>query len=699
MYFQRNKIFTSITILSALILFSFQTADDDDEKNKVLIDLIIQGLSRSHYQSVEIDDAFSEKAFDLYLKRIDYNKRFLTQQDIERLKKYRHQIDDELKTRTYTFYDLSIEIIDNRINEAEVYYKDILSKPFDFEKDEFIELDAEKMPYAANEEELKESWRKSLKYQTLSKLADLMQVQEKAREDNDTTVIIKTFQELNEEAGKKILKRHDEWFNRMSKIEKSDRLTVYINSIVNIYDPHSAYFPPEDKENFDIYMSGRLEGIGAQLQEKDGYITVSRIVPGSACWRQGQLKAKDIILNVGQGNEEPVDVVDMRLDNAVKLIRGKKGTEVRLTVKKLDGNIIVIPIIRDVVELEETYAKSAIIKNDISIGYIKLPKFYADFNKKGGRNCAGDVKKELAKLKQENIDGIILDLRDNGGGSLHDAVDIAGLFIKKGPIVQIRSRFGEPYILEDKDTAVQYNGALVIMVNSFSVSASEIFAAAMQDYNRGVVIGSSTTFGKGTVQRFFNLDNFLSGDAGNIKPLGSIKLTTQKFYRIDGSSTQLKGVTPDIILPDNYTYIEIGEKEHEYPLTWDKISPVQYELCNSSFYDINTIRENSSQMIHSLATFELIEENAGLLKRLRDKTIYSLNLEKYREEQKKVKEEAKKYDDLNKEIPGLNIFSLKSDIPAIEADSAKTERTSEWHKNLKKDVYLFEAVGVIEGMR
>ncbi|MCH8318914.1 MAG: PDZ domain-containing protein, partial [Bacteroidetes bacterium] len=478
-----------ILFFSLLFLFSASLTTDN---GKALINVLLRSLNTAHYQPLILNDEFSKRVFELYLKRLDYNKRFLTSSDVEQLRKYQYQIDDEVKIGSYELFDLSTEIIKNKLKEVEIFYKDLLSRPFDFEKDEIIELDPKKIDYAADKAALKEAWRKSLKYQTLSRLANLLQVQEKAQVTQDTTVEIKTYQLLEEEARKKVLKSHNNWFRRMSKIERSDRLTIYINAITNTYDPNTAWLPPKDKENFDIAFSGQLEGIGAQLQERDGYIRIVRIIPGSASWRQGQLKAKDIILKVGQRALEAVDVVDMRIDDAVKLIRGKKGTEVRLTVKKLDGSIIIIPIIRDVVILEETYAKSALVdRNDIAVkvGYIRLPKFYADFNKKGGRNCAEDIKKELIKLKEEDIDGIILDLRNNRGGSLDDAVKMAGLFIEKGPIVQIKSRTGKPTILRDRDPMVYYDGPLIIMVNSFSASASEILAAAMQDYKRGIIIG------------------------------------------------------------------------------------------------------------------------------------------------------------------------------------------------------------------
>ncbi len=681
---------------------------EDISKEEVLLGLIMQGINASHYQNVAVDDAFSEKVFTLYLERIDYYKRFLLQSDIDQLNEYFHLIDDQINIGSYEFFDLSLEMIDQRIARAALIYKDILKKPFDFTKDEMIELDADKLEFSKNEKELRESWRKYLKYLTLSKLNDRLTIQaeqeaktkdgEDDQSDNEDIIEIKSLKDLEIEMRKKVLEGQDDLFRRIGKIVKSDRLTTYINTIINIFDPHTSYFPPKDKENFDISLSGRLEGIGAQLQEKDGYIKVSRIVIGSACWREGQLQAGDIILEVGQGKDDPVDIVDMRIDDAVKLIRGKKGTEVRLTIKKIDGSIIVIPIIRDVVLLEETYAKSVILQIDDQkkrIGYIKLPKFYADFNKVGGRNCADDVEIELEKLAKENIGGLIIDLRNNEGGSLTDAVKITGLFIEKGPVVQVKARKGDPYIYEDKDPKMQYDGPLVVLVNSFSASASEIFAAAIQDYHRGIIIGSGSTYGKGTVQSFYNLDRFIAPSYEAYKPLGFIKLTVQKFYRIDGGATQLKGVIPDIIIPDSYSFLDFGEKELDNVIPWDEIGSLQYDDDNFNTSDYDAIKTNSQSRVKNNTNFNLIRDYAEKLKRDKDNTTISLHLEKYQQEQQRLTEERKKYDSINETIPDLNIFTLQANLNDSESDTTSMARTASWHKTLKKDSYLYEAISVV----
>ncbi len=694
---KNKKLLYLIPVLSiALFSYTYVTLS---EKEEALDQIIMQSLNNIHYSPLEVNDKFSEKVFKLYIKRLDYNKKFLLQSDVDELKKYDRSIDDDINNARFNFFNKSYDIINQRVDEAQAFYKDILTQPFDFSKEETLQLDPEKINFCKSKEDLKDAWRKTLKYQTLAKMYDLIESQEKAKEKSDT-VVIKTNQELEIEARKKILKSNDDWFKRLKEFNRNDRLSVYFNSITGIYDPHTEYYAPKDKANFDISMSGQLEGIGAQLQEKDGYIKVTNIVPGSASWKQGQLKTGDVILKVAQGNNEAVDIVDMRMDDAVMLIRGKKGTEVRLTVKKPDGTTIIIPLIRDIVVLEETYAQSVILKGKKNIGYIKLPSFYADFGgQSGGRSCAKDVKKELQKLKEEKVDGIILDLRYNGGGSLGDVVDMAGLFIEKGPIVQVKQKTGFPQVMEDRDASVIYDGPLVVMVNSNSASASEIMAAAIQDYKRGIIVGTSpATFGKGTVQRFYELDDYLPPAYSNLKPLGSVKITTQKFYRINGGTTQLKGVIPDIVLPDPYYLLDRGEKEQDYPLAWDEIPAAKYQTWKVN-YNIEKIRTASAERIKTNEGFGILNEAAKRLKKQKDESIVSLNYDKYVAEQKKIKTDNKKLDDLDKELNSFEINALSADGTINETDTVKVTKTKEWYKTIKKDIYLNETMNIMTNIQ
>jgi carboxyl-terminal processing protease len=697
----KKKLILSAALLSVftvLVAFRFAPAD----RNSWLMTLVMQTMGTHHYLSEEVDDEFSGKAFDLYLERIDYGKRFLTSKDVADLKKYKFKIDDEIRNGDHNLLDKSSELIMKRIEESKAYYTDILSQPFDFSAAETLESDPDKLDWVADETGLKERWRQSLKFATLQKIYEMKDEQRKAKEKG-TLEKEKGDGELEAEARAKVLKNYNDWFDRISKQEIDDYEAAYINAILGLYDPHTSYFPAKDKEDFDIRMSGSLQGIGATLQEKDGYIQVSEIVIGSPCWKQGELQAGDIIMKVGQGKEEPVDIVDMRLDKAVLLIRGPKGTEVRLTIKKASGEIKTISIIRDIVILEETYAKSAILTREggSRVGYIFLPKFYADFSHSGGRNCSEDVAKEIEKLKREKVDAIVLDLRNNSGGSLNDVVKMTGLFIERGPIVQVKSRGQEPYVLEDRDSRVQYDGPLAVMVNGNSASASEILAAAIQDYRRGVIIGTQT-YGKGTVQRFFDLDQLVppgNDELEALQPLGEVKLTIQKFYRINGGATQLRGVMPDVVLPDPYIYLDRGEEEQDYPMAWDEIKPVSYTTWTFGPSDIKGLAANSYERVKKDEAFVLMEQNAKWLKGQQDMTTFNLELGAYMAQEEKERMEAEKFKDIQKEIPGFMALTLGEDKEFVNADSARITRTENWLKTLRKDHYLLEAVNIVEDMR
>lgn len=695
--------YTRIAIVAVAVslmgLVAFRSFSPEQAKDEVIMKLIVQGINSSHYAPFEIDDKFSTSVFDLYLDRLDYSKRYFTQTDIDGLRPYQTRIDDQIREGNYEFFDRCDAIYSSRLAMVRDFYKQLLTQPFDFTIAESIELDADEIQWARDEQELKERWRKLLKYNVLSRLHTEMDLQGKS-ESNPAGSTPKSLDEMEQDARVKVMKTYDDWSKRMEKMDQEDRRSMFLNAITNIYDPHTGYFPPDDKENFDIQMSGQLEGIGATLQEKDGYIQVAAIVPGSACYRQGELQEDDIILKVAQGKDEPVDIVDMRVDDAVKLIRGPKGTEVRLTVKKPDGSTKIIPIIRDVVVLEETYARSAIVKNTYTskgVGYIKLPKFYADFQNKNGRSCAKDVRTEIEKLKAQGMDGLVIDLRNNGGGSLMDVVEMTGLFIPNGPVVQVRSRYGDPQVLDDLDPETFYNGPLVILVNSSSASASEIMAAAIQDYKRGIIVGTPT-FGKGTVQRFFDLDNFIRGE-NELKPLGSIKLTTQKFYRINGGATQLKGVTPDVILPDAYTYVERGEKEQEHVMPWDEIAPCQYTPWKLSADTYSHVRRASRERTGRDPLFKVVEDNAQHLKAQRDEKTRSLSLETYRAKEKQLKDEAEAYKAAFKPIKGTTVVNLPSDLAVINADTVRIKMNKEWVEGLQKDIYLHEACAILKDLR
>jgi carboxyl-terminal processing protease len=695
-YFKLGGIALLISV-SSFLFIAFQN-NMEDLRRDLLLKVISFAISNGHYNPGEINDDFSEKAFTLYIERMDFGKRFLLQEDIEELSKYKKELDNAMNDVNFEFFDLSVSILDKRTKESEAYYKEILSHPFDFTANDKVEIDAKKLDFAKDKNEMKGRWNKLLKYETMNSLYDLDDEQKQASEKSDT-VTIKSFAALEEKAREKVLKRYSEYFHRLSKLNQDDRLDVYVNSLVNVFDPHTEYFPPKDKENFDIRFSGQLEGIGAQLTQKDYYIEVANIVPGSPSWKDGELEPGDIILKVAQGDEEFVDLVDMRLDEAVLLIRGKKGTVVRLSIKKkIDGALKEISLIRDVVVLEDTYAKSAIIndpKSGKNYGYLKLPSFYVDFGNVNGRNCYDDVKAEIEKLKSENVSGIIFDLRDDGGGSLEDVVKIAGLFIKDGPIVQSVGSKGAKKIHKDLDPQVQYGGTLVVMVNAISASASEIFAAAMQDYNRAIIIGGNSTYGKGTVQNFTELDRMVPKKPADMEDLGSLKMTVQKFYRIDGGATQRKGVIPDIIVPDYYNYMEFNESFTDYSMPWDEISSLSYSTWDLGF-DKQYISTLSEKRINNDTIFNLIEENGKRLKDIRDNTNITLNYNEYAAEIDRREQEGKKYDRIGKDQLNLAVNILKADMANIESDTSKHARLDAWISGLKKDVYLLEATNILK---
>ena len=689
-----------IYTLSVVSLFGFSaykvnTADDQDQ---LLIRLLMDGLRGYHYSVHNVDDKFSQEVYDLYLKRIDGGKRYLTKGDIEKLSGYKTKLDDEINDANYEFFEASEEILTRRVQQVQEYCEEILSKPFDFTKDENITLKPEALEFPKDKDELKQRWYDLMKYQTLQRLNDMIEDQEKLAARKDTVVAQKSMVDMEATARTKVLKLQKETYQRWLKTTMEEKRSGYLNAIMNIYDPHTGYFPPENKEDFDIGMSGKLEGIGATLQEKEGVIKVMSVVPGSPTARQGDIKEGDAIIKVAQGKAEPVDIEGWRVNDAIKLIRGKKGTEVRLTIRKPDASTKVVSLIRDVIVIEATYAKSVILKDDKTnkrVGYIYLPKFYADFNDRNGARCSEDVRKELEKLKAENVEGVILDLRNNGGGSLNDVVDMTGYFIEKGPVVQVKAREGAPQILSDRNPALQYDGKLIVMVNQFSASASEILAAAIQDYKRGIIVGTPT-YGKGTVQRFFDLDEAVPSEKG--AKLGSMKLTTQKFYRINGGATQLKGVTPDIIIPDEYTSLELGEKDQDHYMNWDEIKPVDYAIWSKPA-NLEAIRRNSRKRLDGNPSFKLIIEEAKRLKEQDDRKEYPIGLANYRKWSKKLKEQSEKFDKaMEVEIPNFSIVTLKADEAKMTADSSHIRLHEKFCKDKKKDVQLYETMQIMSEM-
>jgi carboxyl-terminal processing protease len=656
---------------------------------------VAQALNYYHYSPQTINDDFSTKVFGLYFKNLDYSKRFFTKEDLKSFEEYKTKIDDEINSGSIEFYTRTMEKFAANVDKIQKYYTEILSKPMDFSVSETYETNPDKTDFPADDAALKEAWRKSLKYQVLSRITTAIKIQESSKNLPDSAR--KTFAQMDSVARNSVLKLHNNWFRRMKQAKDIDNFSIFLNAIAGIYDPHTQYMSPQDKETFDIGITGQLEGIGALLQESDDRVKVANIVPGSPSALQGELKEGDLILKVAQENQEPVDIFDMPISDVVKLVRGKKGTKVTLTVQKIDKSIKDITITRDVVIIEESYAKSSIIENGSAgkIGYIYLPQFYANFEQtETGRSSGTDMQNEIVKLNAQHVKGIVLDLRSNGGGSLAEAVRIGGLFIKQGPIVQVKTNLSGPKVHFDPDTTLQYNGPLVILVNSYSASASEILAAAMQDYKRAIIIGSSATFGKGTVQTFLELDDAVPNSYQSYRPLGSIKITIQKYYRINGGATQLKGVIPNIIMPDPYSEIKIGEREEDYCMPWTQIKPVAFQLWpNSKNY--SKVIQTESNNINTNPDFKILKEQAYQIKKQRDESLVTLNYAKFSKEEDGLKVKNKAYEELLKKYNGLQISALPEDLAKLKNDTSAITRTNSWIKDLKKDLYLKEAVNVI----
>ncbi len=718
---KKNFALAFLVMLIAVASCSFTNRSfENDDKDKLLLDLISYVLNRGHYEPKDIDDTFSANVYDDFIDILDPTKRYFLQSDIDEFEQYRFQLDDQIKNTEITFFNLVYQRMMKRMEEARAIYAQILEEPFDFSKRETITIDYKNQPYAKNKRELKERWRKQLKYNVLggydNKIdimisdhvagSDMVSVDVKVveREYMQIADRLKKYQiadvklaELEVEARESVKTTLDEYFDVVDDLERKDWFVQYLNTIVDEFDPHTFYFAPEEKDKFDINMSGKFEGIGARLQKRPEGAKIVDIISGGPVWREKSLEVGDQIIKVGQEGEEPIDIVGMRLDDAIKLIKGPKGTVVDLTVRRIDGTVDEVSITRDVVELEESYAKSAtVIKEGRKFGLINLPKFYVDFEDYTERNAATDVAKEVDRLKQSGMEGLILDLRNNGGGSLKTVVEMAGLFIKDGPIVQVRSSGKRKEVHEDKDERIQWDGPLVILVNELSASASEILAAAMQDYKRAVVIGSKQTFGKGTVQNVIPLDDIVRGNEHG--DLGAIKITTQKFYRINGGSTQLEGVKSDIVVPDRYSYIDIGERDQDNPLGWDKITPADYEFWDGYIDYEETIAKSMERMANN-SQLKLIEENAKWLKNQQDETIVSLNYDTYKKEREEDKDQSDYFKTINDYDSKLTFESLQYEKELFTQDPILREKRDRWHQDLARDVYVEEAINVLQDIK
>ena len=684
----------SFILLSGFV-FGITLKKENPNKDKLLLEIISYVLDRGHFDPKDINDVFSENVYMSYLENIDGQHRFFLKSDINSFNSYRYLIDDEIKNTQVEFFNLSFEKLMERMSQVEGFYKSLLETPFDFSIKDEINLDFKKASYANNLTELRSIWRKRLKLNALERFTSKKD-EEVQKLEIDVTYVMKTDNELEVKAREIISENMDAFFERYNDLNRKDWFSIYINSIVLQFDPHTSYLAPSDKDRFDASMSGEFEGIGARLQKRNQEVKIVEVISGGPVWRDELLEIGDIILKVAQPNKEAVDISGMRLDDSIKLIKGPKGTQVILTIKRVDGSIEDVKVTRDVVILEETYARSSLITNDKeSFGLIELPKFYINFQDYNQRNAATDVKKELEQLKQKNVKGIILDLRNNGGGSLKTVVEMAGYFIREGPVVQVKSTGGKKEVLKDIDPSIVWDGPLVILVNEFSASASEIIAAALQDYKRAIILGSKQTFGKGTVQNVFDLNRMITG--GTYGDLGALKVTTDKFYRINGRSTQLEGVKSDVVFPNRYAYVEMGEKDQDNPLAWDSISPALYktfEGLNNYEYSLS----RSKQRIKDNPILTLIDEQALWIKKQQENYTYSLDFTSYKATRESNKTYSERFKKLGDYESSLEFQWLPEAGLQAEVNDDLIIKRKRWQKSLKKDIYISEAIEILKDL-
>ena len=673
-----------ITILS-LTIFGFTLKKNklsDPDKEKVLLEIVKYVVEKGHYNSIDLDDNFSVKIFDDFISKLDPQKRFFTVNDIRQLNRYKYKIDDQIKNYQLEFFEETYKTYNQRVIDAKLFVDKVFETDFDFSENEFIDLNNDSIPFSIGKNQLFERWRKQIKYSVLDIVTQ--------RYSSDSL----DFNEIKINAISTVKKNTNDFFDYANELDRDDWFSVFVNSFVSQFDPHTFYFKPDDKEKFDVSISGKFDGIGARLSKADGNVKIVDVIIGGPVWRDKLLDVGDVILAVGQGDDELVSIYGMKLDDSIKLIKGPAGTVVTLRVKKIDGQIQDVKIKRDEVELEETFAKSTVIsKNDNNYGYISLPKFYADFDNYKNRNSANDVKNEIIKLKNNGIQGLILDLRNNGGGSLQTVVEMTGLFIEKGPIVQVKSIGNRKKVLYDRDPQVYWDGPLVLLINEMSASASEIISAALQDYNRAIIIGSEKSFGKGTVQNIIDLNRFISNTNYD---MGALKVTTDIFYRINGESVQLEGVQSDIIIPDSYMYIFNGERDEKNPIKWDKIGPATYTKWNKYSDKFNYVKDQINKKLDQNKLINNIYDRAEWIRNQQNLKNVPLNIVEYKKYQKNQKQKASQFDNISKYQNELSFNLLKAEKPFINANRELFEARAKWHESLSKDIFIDQAVNALD---
>ena len=690
--------FSLIILFLYFIYFALLTSKTDENRKKGdssidyekwtnIIKKTREVLNSRHYNAPEIDDEFSLTVYKKILDGFDPNKLFFTRDDIKLLSQYKYQLDDFYLNANFTFIQLINSILSKNIKEISLS-TNLFNKNFNFNQIEYFETDTKKRSYLPSKKSINQLWKKKFKFEIINSVLQLQSLEE----NKD-----KSFSQLVKKAKTIVQSKYNTFFNDIINFTLEDRITTYFNIILSVYDPHTVYFSPEKDEDFNINISGQLEGIGARLSKKDNVIKVDSLVNGGPAWKQGELESGDEIEEViSLPGEKPIDIRHLSLSKAVRYIRGKKGTKVTLKVKKATGINASITIVRDRVVLEESYAKSAIIeKNNRTVGYIKLPSFY--FHPKGGkygRRCDSDIYKELQSLMSKNIDGLIFDLRYNGGGSLESAINIIGYFIEQGPVVQVSRRMStyaglsstiENKPLKNPNSTLVYDGSLVIMVNDFSASASEIVSSALQDYNRAIILGTGKTHGKGTIQ--------------NLEPLlqqGSLKYTMGKFFRINGDTTQKKGVIPDISLPEIID--NDGEESLDTALNPTIIKRAEYQKWLGNAYILDEIKIQSKQRVKTNRFFNNLKLRARILEDRRNKSKVNLKFNDYKKETKLFEKQLNDIDSLTNQELIKRMSPIFLETQNQRLNEAISKSRTKWVNNLKKDAYLEEALHVLMDM-
>jgi carboxyl-terminal processing protease len=688
------------------LMFCFNAPQNDDEKMQTIMVSVKNTLSYLHYSPKPINDAYSQDVYDKYFEGVDASKRYFLQSDMDEFKKHYTKLDDYLNQGNLVFYKLTIDRLYQRVDEIDKMTQDILSKPINLEENDELVLEPKKRTNPVDAKQQREEWKKYIKYNILQEIETLNSKEEAQKKKKDSVVNNKlpdtikyaptTAEQKRVKATSEVKDLITDSFRRFKKRKKMDWFTVYMNAYTEVFDPHTNYFSPKNKEEFDAQFTGKIIGIGALIQEKRGYLYLGELTIGAPAWKSKQLTAGDKILKVkSKPNEEPVNVVGMLSDEAVRLIRGEKGTPVTLTVEKKDKTIKEVTMIREEVAIEDTFARSIVVnsKNGKKYGFIYLPSFNVDFEDAKGRNASDDIKAELIKLKKENVEGIILDLRSNGGGSLTEVGDIMGLFMNAGPYVQVKDSRGKIQVLSNKSNDPIWTGPLVVMQNELSASASEILAGAFQDYGRAAVIGSPSSFGKGTVQTFVELNRFLNTN----DDFGALKLTIQKFYRVSGESTQRKGVEADLKMKDFFSYAEVGERFDQFALPWDKIETTSYKKLTG--LNIPQLQAELDKQLADNNNYKMLQESAEWKEALDKEETITLNQTKFNELMKKRKAQIDKFKGLDKFNNGLKFTLHTDEAERIKKDEAFAKKTENWRKNLERDFYLEETVDVLSKIK